>query len=207
MAEDGFSTVCVIDLLLGKKRIRTPDLRGGLATLRNTWAPVRKASRGPFVSRLGGGFGSCPCDDVWTSAAHFQDLLAPSLRAPETRQISICRRCRSAGCLASTLDPHHDLAPGKVIRSCPVASFNLLTKIDPADTISASAARYLIRSKFLPLAGAALPDASAGAALQIWGASPIGARSVRGSLMSEMGHSEKSALKSERSAIRLGADI
>jgi hypothetical protein len=55
MAEDGFSTVCVIDLLLGKKRIRTADLRGGLATLRNTWAPVRKASRGPFVSRLGGG--------------------------------------------------------------------------------------------------------------------------------------------------------
>jgi hypothetical protein len=95
----------------------------------------------------------------------------------------------------SALDPDHDLAPGKVIRSCPVASFNLLSKIDPADTISASAARYLIRSKFLPLAGATLPDASAGAALQIWGASPIGARSVRGSLMSEMGHSEKSALK------------
>ena len=40
----------------------------------------------------------------------------------------------------STLDPHRDLAPGKVIRSCPVASFDLLTKIDPADTISASAA-------------------------------------------------------------------
>jgi hypothetical protein len=31
----------------------------------------------------------------------------------------------------------------------------LLTRMDPADTISASAARYLIRSKFLPLAGAA----------------------------------------------------
>ena len=40
----------------------------------------------------------------------------------------------------STLDPHRDPAPGKVIRSCPVASFDLLTKIDPADTISASAA-------------------------------------------------------------------
>ena len=40
----------------------------------------------------------------------------------------------------STLDPHRDPAPGKVIRSCPVASFDLLTKIDPADTISALAA-------------------------------------------------------------------
>ena len=36
-----------------------------------------------------------------------------------------------------TLDPHRDLAPCKVIRSCPVASFDLLTKIDPADTMSA----------------------------------------------------------------------
>ena len=88
----------------------------------------------------------------------------------------------------STLDPHRDLALGKVIRSCPVASFNLLTKIDPADTISASAALYLIRSKFLPLLGAAPPDASAGAALQIQGASPIGARSVCEALMSEMGY-------------------
>ena len=30
----------------------------------------------------------------------------------------------------STLDPHRDLARGKVIRSCPVASFDLLNKID-----------------------------------------------------------------------------
>jgi hypothetical protein len=49
----------------------TELIRLGLATLRNTWAPVREASRGPFVSRLGGGFGSYPCEDVWTSAAHF----------------------------------------------------------------------------------------------------------------------------------------
>ena len=32
----------------------------GFMTSRNRWAPVRKASRGPFVSRLGGGFGSLP---------------------------------------------------------------------------------------------------------------------------------------------------
>ena len=168
MAEDGFSTVCVIDLLLGKKRIRTADLRGGLATLRNTWAPVRKASRGPFVSRLGGGFGSCPCDDVWTSAAHFQDPLALACaRRVSTRFRFVGDADQRAAWQRSTLDPHRDLAPGKVIRSCPVASFDLLTKIDPADTVSAAAALYLIRRKFLPLLAAAPPDASADATLQI----------------------------------------
>jgi hypothetical protein len=48
-----------------------------------------------------------------------------------------------------------------------VVSFDLLTKIYPADTISAAAALYLIRRKFLPLLGAAPPDASADAALEI----------------------------------------
>src|SRR6476646_9161157 len=32
------------------------------ATSPNRWAPVREASRGPFVYRLGGGFGSSPCE-------------------------------------------------------------------------------------------------------------------------------------------------
>ena len=120
--------------------------------MRNTWAPVRKASRGPFVSRLGGGFGSCPCEDVWTSAAHFQDPLALAVARRVSAQFRFVGDAdQRAAWQRSTLDPHRDLAPGKVIRSCPVASFDLLTKIDPADTISASAALYLIRSKFLPL--------------------------------------------------------
>ena len=85
--------------------------------------------------------------------------------------IWICRRCRSAGCLATIdLDPHRDLAVWQGHSLLPGGVIDLLTKIDPADTISASPARYLnhmIRSKFPPLAGAALPDASAGAALDI----------------------------------------
>ena len=168
MAEDGFSTVCVIDLLLGRS-VSTLLIYVGVERRCETWcAPVRVASRGPFVSRLGGGFGSCPCEDVWTSAAHFQDPLALACaRRVSTRFRFVGDADQRAAWQRSTLDPHRDLAPGKVIRSCPVASFDLLTKIDPADTISSSAALYLIRSKFLPLLGAAPPDASAGAALQI----------------------------------------
>jgi hypothetical protein len=76
----------------------------------------------------------------------------------------------------STLDPHRDLASGKVIRSCSVASFDLLTKIDPADTLRPrrllAYRNHMIRSKSLPFAGAALPDASAGAALESIGHEP-----------------------------------
>ena len=72
----------------------------------------------------------------------FKTLCALTCARPESRHDF--RFVGDAGQRAawqrSTLDPHRDPAPGKVIRSCPVASFDLLTKIDPADTISASAA-------------------------------------------------------------------
>jgi hypothetical protein len=100
----------------------------------------------------------------------FKTLSRACARRVSTRFQFVGDADQRAAWQRSTLDPQRDLAPGKVIRSCPVTSFDLLTKIDPADTISASPARYLnhmIRSKFPPLAGAALPDASAGAAIQI----------------------------------------
>jgi hypothetical protein len=109
---------------------------------RETSGPRCIKHRGARLCLASAGFCSCPCEDVWTSAAHFQDSLRPNLRAPESRHDF--RFVGDAGQRAawqrSTLDPHRDPAPGKVIRSCPVASFDLLTKIDPAETISASAA-------------------------------------------------------------------
>ena len=103
--------------------------------LRNTWAPVREASRGPFVSRLGGGFGPPLAKDVWTSAVIFETI--PRLAALESRHDFdlVGGADQRAAWQRSTLDPHRDLARGKVIGACPVASFDLLTKIDPADTI------------------------------------------------------------------------
>jgi hypothetical protein len=79
----------------------------------------------------------------------FKTLCALTCARPESRHDF--RFVGDAGQRAawqrSTLDPHRDPAPGKVIRSCPVASFDLLTKIDPADTISASAAHCLIKEQ------------------------------------------------------------
>ena len=63
------------------------------------------------------------------------------------------------------LTQHRDPAPGKVIRSCPVASFDPLTKIDPADTMAAALASHCLDQGAM-LAGA---NPSAGAALQIVG--------------------------------------
>ena len=51
---------------------------------------------GPLCLRLGG--------DVWTSVAQFQDSFALGLALPSLEMISNCRRCSSAGCLA-TIDP------------------------------------------------------------------------------------------------------
>ena len=53
-------------------------IHGGPTTSRNTWAPVREASRGPFVSRLGGGFGSSPCEGCLDFSSHFRDPPASS---------------------------------------------------------------------------------------------------------------------------------
>ena len=107
----------------------------------------------------------------------FKTLCALTCARPESRHDF--RFVGDAGQRAawqrSTLDPHRDLAVWQGHSLLPGGVIDLLTKIDPADTISASPARYLnhmIRSKFPPLAGAALPDASAGAALPNIGREP-----------------------------------
>lgn len=81
---------------------------------------MREASRGPLCLRLGG--------DVWTSLAQFSRLFALGRRAPESRDRFELSAVQFSGLPGNdqTLDPHRDLAPSKVIDSCPVASFDLL---------------------------------------------------------------------------------
>ena len=118
--------------------------------------------------------------DVWTSAVIFETL--PRLAALESRhdfdlsavQISglpgndrplthtVTLRVARSFALARW---RHSISSPKLIQRTPYPRRLLATKI---------------RSKFLPLAGAPLPDAVAGAALQISGAISMGARSVRG---------------------------
>ena len=82
-------------------------------------APVREASRGPFV------FASRRCLDFSSSVSR---LFAFGLRAPESRDEFriVGGAVQRAAWQRSTLDPHRDLAPSKVSGSCPVASFDLL---------------------------------------------------------------------------------
>ena len=104
--------------------------------------------------------------DVWTSAVTFENL--PRLAALESRHDFDLSAVQISGLPGNDRPLTHTVTL-RVARSFALARWrhSLLTKIDPADTIIRVAARYLIRSKFLPLAGAPLPDAAAGAALQI----------------------------------------
>ena len=79
---------------------------------------MRDASRGPFV------FASRRCLNFSSSA---QDLLRLAYALPSLEIIRIVGGAvQGAAWQRSPLDPHRDLAPSKVIDSCPVASFDLL---------------------------------------------------------------------------------
>ena len=60
--------------------------------------------RGAHLFRLGGGFAPPLAKDVWISPAQFQDPSRLASARLSLDMIFMCRRCRSAGCLA-TIDP------------------------------------------------------------------------------------------------------
>ena len=149
------------------RRRSTELIHGGPTTSRNTWAPVREASRGPFVSRLGGGFGSSPCEGCLDFSSHFRDL--PRLAALESRHDFDLSAVQISGLPGNDRPLTHTVTL-RVARSFALARWRhsiSSPRLIQRTPLSASAARYLIRSKLLPLAGAPLPDAAAGAALQI----------------------------------------
>ena len=156
--------------------------------MRNTWAPVRKASRGPFVSRLGGGLAPA-LRGCLTSAAHFREPLALACaRRVSTRFRFVGDADQRAAWQRSTLDPHRDLAP---VRSFGLARWRH----------SISSPRLIQRTPYprrLPLANQEQIPAAP------WSGAPLTLRQVQhskyrararsvpgpyaGSLMSEMGH-------------------
>ena len=105
--------------------------------------------------------------DVWTSAVIFETI--PRLAALESRHDFDLSAVQISGLPGNDRPLTHTVTL-RVARSLALARWRhsiSSPRLIQRTPLSASAARYLIRSKFLPLAGAALPDAAAGAALQI----------------------------------------
>jgi hypothetical protein len=127
---------------------------------------VREASRGPLCLAPAEDLVPPLAKDVWTSAVIFEIAGLATLESRHDFDLSAVQISGLPGNdrpLTHTVTLH-------VARSFALARWRhsiSSPRLIQRTPLSASAARYLIRSKFLPLAGAPLPDAAAGAALQI----------------------------------------